>query len=149
MRVRYLLGIFAVMILFAGCVTGGAVTPFYRYETSKKVLNEPPYLQVLLAEYGNADSAVVKVNSAFNVYPYLANRANKFTGLQPLSKQKTTMSSVTVSHNDGDIVITGESGFMGSDIVLVPSGASALISVGKRSYRGRLRIRAMPDNKIA
>ena len=149
MRVKYFLCVFAVIILVAGCVAGGTATPFYRYETAKKVLNEPPYLQVLLAEYSNADSAMIKVNAAYAVYPYLANRANKFTGPQLLAKQAATTALGKVSNNDGDIVLSGAGNFLGNDIVLVPASSSALIQVGKRNYKGRLRIKAMPNNKVA
>ncbi|HLD36342.1 MAG TPA: SpoIID/LytB domain-containing protein [Planctomycetota bacterium] len=142
--------------LLAGCVSGGAATPFYRYETAKKILNEPPYLQVLLAEYNNVASAMIKVNTTYAVYSYLPNRDSKFIGLQPLSKQNATPEPVKVSNNDGDIVLGGAGNFLGSDIVLVPASSSALILVGppdgrasKRNYKGRLRIKAMPNNKIA
>lgn len=140
---------FAVIILVAGCASNGSASSFYRYETAKKVLSEPPYLQVLLAEYGNADSAVIKVGAAYALYPYLDNRANKFIGPQPLSKQNAMFEPVKVSNNDGDIVLGGVSNFFGNDIVLVPASSSALILVGKRNYKGRLRIKALPNNKIA
>lgn len=141
--------ILLVIILTVGCASNGAASSFYRYETAKKVLNEPPYLQVLLGEYSNADSAAVKVSTAYVIYPYLANRGNKFIGPQPLSKQNVMPESVKASNNDGDIVISGVTNLFGSDIVLVPSSSSALILVGKRNYKGRLRIKAMPDNRIA
>jgi stage II sporulation protein D len=142
--------------LLAGCVAGGTATSFYRYETAKKILNEPPYLQVLLAEYSNVDSAAIKVNDVYAIYPYLANRANKFIGPQPLSKQNAMSVSVKVTNNDGDIVLGGAGNFFGNDIVLVPASSSALILVGppdgrasKRNYKGRLRIKALPNNKMA
>jgi len=149
MNMKIFLYLVLLASLLAGCVSGGTATPFYRYETSKKVLNEPPYLQVLLGEYSNADSAVVKISTAYAIYPYLANRGNKFIGPQPLSKQNAMPESVKASNNDGDIIISGVTSLFGSDIVLVPSSSSVLILVGKRNYNGRLRIKALPNNKIA
>ena len=149
MKVKYFICVLALIILVAGCVSGGTATPYYRYETAKKILSEPPYLQILLAEYNNVDSAQIKVNTTYAVYPYLPNRASKFNGFQPLSRQNAMPALAKVSNSNGDIVISGAGNFSGKDVVLVPAVSSGLIQVGQRNYKGRLRIKALANNKIA
>ncbi|MFH1231070.1 MAG: SpoIID/LytB domain-containing protein, partial [Planctomycetota bacterium] len=141
--------IFVVIILSAGCISSGAVTPFYRYATSKKILNEPPYLQILLSEYNNVDFAMIKINSDCDIYPYAQNRYNKFIIPQQLSRQNSTSEPIRISYNNDEINISNKTTIRNDDIVIIPAGNNSLIQVGQRSYRGYLRIKGLPGNKIS
>ncbi len=132
-----------------GCVATGPVSPFYRYETKGKVLISPPYLQVLLTEYNNVNSALIKVNSPYKIYSYQSERNNKFLSHPQLSNQSAMTEPVMVFYSRGKINIGKPVGLWNDDIIIVPSGENSLIQVGKRNYRGYLRIKGLPDNKIS
>ncbi|MDI6733803.1 MAG: SpoIID/LytB domain-containing protein, partial [Planctomycetota bacterium] len=136
-----------VMLLSGGCVSTSEVTPFYRYETRRKILDSPPYLQILLTEYHNVSSAFIKVNSTYKIYSYSPGRENKFISGYQVSTGRSMVNEVRVSASEnainiGDIVIFND------DIVIVPTSDMALIQVGKRNYRGWLRIKVTQKGKI-
>ncbi|MFH0889508.1 MAG: SpoIID/LytB domain-containing protein [Planctomycetota bacterium] len=149
MKNNYLLCLFAVIILSAGCVSSGAVTPFYRYATSKKVLNEPPYLQVLLSASNNIDFAMIKINSGYGIYPYAQDRHNRFIVSQQLSRQESIPGPIRIFYNGDKINIGSKVNISNDDIVIVPSNSNSLIQVGQRNYHGYLRIKGLPSKKIS
>jgi len=145
---RYLLVCLLAPMLFDGCVSTVATgSSFFRYETEKKILDAPPWLQILLTEQDNAESAQVKIDSAYGIYQYEYDRDNKFIGNQLSFRQNAMKAPTKVTASNDRVTVDGFT-VQNGDIVLVPIN-TVTFQAGGRNYRGYLRIKALPANRLS
>ncbi len=125
-------------------------SPFYRFKTKQPVLDDPPYLQVLLVSYKEVQSVPITLRGRFEIRAYDVDRSRRFTAGDILEKG-SMLNNVTVRATRDGLKIGGII-VKANDVVIIPTastGPGSLIKVGTRPYRGRLRIKALSNKKLA
>ncbi|MBA7581083.1 hypothetical protein ES708_22983 [subsurface metagenome] len=120
-------------------------SPYYRYESRLKELKEPPALMVLLTKYRGVKEVSLDVNDPYQIFPYTPDRQAHFISSPALLASSSQHVPVRVRY--GQLLI-GNRRINASDVVLVPNSKDTLITLNSRSYRGYLRIKVIPDNKL-
>lgn len=150
MKNKYIILCLATIIAISfltSCIAIPPLPPYYRYETARMILDASPYLQILLTDNDNVDSAKVQIGSAYGIYQYEPNRNKKFTGNQ-LSFQQYAMKTTGKVYSVNNQIIINKVNTRYNDIVLIPINNISM-QAGKHYYKGYLRIKALPHNKVS